>query len=127
MLALLDRAATDYPFVGDDRAVKKVGEKGKTLDAVRDGIGRAAINATSYFDRVPEAVWDFHIGGYQVCHKWLKDRKGRTLSDDDIAHYQKIIVALNETIRIMAEIDDVIDHHGGWPGAFQTGADRDDA
>ncbi len=79
------------------------------------------------FKSVPEQVWDFHIGGYQVCHKWLKDRKGRTLSDDDIAHYQKIVVALNETIRIMAEIDDVIDQHGGWPGAFQTGADRDDA
>jgi len=79
------------------------------------------------FKGVPEQVWDFHIGGYQVCHKWLKDRKGRTLSDDDIAHYQKIIVALNETIRIMAEIDTVIDQHGGWPAAFQTGADRDDA
>ena len=42
----------------------------------------------------PQEVWDFHIGGYQVCHKWLKDRKGRTLSDEDIAHYQKIVVAL---------------------------------
>ncbi len=68
----------------------------------------------------PEEVWNFHIGGYQVCHKWLKDRKGRTLSDDDLAHYQKIVVALNETIRIMAEIDEVIEEHGGWPGAFVT-------
>ena len=70
------------------------------------------------FKGVPEAVWNFHIGGYQVCQKWLKDRKGRTLSDDDIAHYQKIVVALNETIRLMQEIDEVIDQHGGWPGAF---------
>jgi hypothetical protein len=67
---------------------------------------------------VPEAVWNFHIGGYQVCEKWLKDRKGRTLSKDDIAHYQKIVVALSETIRLMKEIDKVIDKHGGWPGAF---------
>jgi hypothetical protein len=66
-------------------------------------------------------MWNFHIGGYQVCQKWLKDRKGRTLSKDDIAHYQKIVVALNETIRLMQEIDVVIEQHGGWPGAFQTG------
>ncbi len=57
---------------------------------------------------------------YQVCHKWLKDRKSRALSDDDIAHYQKIIVALAETIRLMKEIDEVIEKHGGWPGAFQV-------
>ena len=67
---------------------------------------------------VPEYVWTFHIGGYQVCHKWLKDRKGRTLSDDDIANYHKIVVALSETIRLMQEIDAVIEAHGGWPGAF---------
>jgi predicted helicase len=73
---------------------------------------------TTGFKGVPEAVWNFHIGGYQVCHKWLKDRKGRTLSDDDIAHYHKIVAALNETIRLMEEIDAVIDQHGGWPGAF---------
>ena len=67
---------------------------------------------------MPEDVWNFHIGGYQVCEKWLKDRKGRTLSKDDIAHYQKIVVALAETIRLMKEIDEVIEQHGGWPGAF---------
>jgi hypothetical protein len=73
------------------------------------------INPTQRFEGVPENVWNFHIGGYQVCEKWLKDRKGRTLSSDDITHYQRIVVALNETIRIMAEIDQVIDKHGGWP------------
>ena len=73
---------------------------------------------TTGFKGVPEAVWNFHIGGYQVCEKWLKDRKGRTLSKDDIAHYQKVVVALAETIRFMAEIDKVIARHGGWPGAF---------
>jgi predicted helicase len=64
------------------------------------------------FTEVPEEVWNFHVGGYQVCHKWLKDRKGRTLSDDDILHYQKIIVALQETICIMQQIDDAIP---SWP------------
>jgi len=82
--------------------------------------GAVWINTSQRFEGVPEAVWNFHIGGYQVCEKWLKDRKGRTLSNDDIAHYQRIVVALNETIRLMAEIDRVIEAHGGWPGAFQT-------
>ncbi|OGT29567.1 MAG: hypothetical protein A2W28_07830 [Gammaproteobacteria bacterium RBG_16_51_14] len=84
--------------------------------------GAVWINASQRFEGVPDAVWNFHIGGYQVCEKWLKDRKGRTLSADDIAHYQRVVVALNETIRLMAEIDRVIDAHGGWPGAFQASA-----
>ncbi len=71
------------------------------------------------FVGVPEEVFYFCIGGYQVCEKWLKDRKGRKLSKDDIDHYQKIVVALSETIHLMAEIDKAIDSHGGWPKAFQ--------
>ncbi|MES5814860.1 type ISP restriction/modification enzyme [Pseudoxanthomonas sp. Soil82] len=73
---------------------------------------------TAGFHGVREEVWNFHIGGYQVCQKWLKDRKGRTLSKDDIGQYHKIVVALSETIRLMAEIDRIIDQHGGWPRAF---------
>lgn len=75
---------------------------------------------TTGFRGVREEIWNFHIGGYQVCDKWLKDRKGRTLSEEDIAHYQKVVVALSETICIMAEIDKVIEEYGGWPGAFET-------
>jgi hypothetical protein len=75
---------------------------------------------TQGFHGVREDVWNFHIGGYQVCEKWLKDRKGRTLSADDITHYHRIVIALHETIRLMAEIDGVIKAHGGWPGAFVT-------
>ncbi|MHB8525239.1 MAG: type ISP restriction/modification enzyme [Candidatus Acidiferrales bacterium] len=74
--------------------------------------GRVYINGVQYFDGVPKEVWEFQIGGYQVCEKWLKDRKGRKLSSDDIDHYQKIVVALNETIRLMREIDETIP---GWP------------
>lgn len=82
--------------------------------------GAVWINASQCFEGVPEAVWNFHIGGYQVCEKWLKDRKGRALSADEIAHCQRIVVALNETIHLMAEIDRVIEIHGGWPQAFQA-------
>jgi predicted helicase len=77
--------------------------------------GRVYINATQYFEGVPPEVWAFQVGGYQVCHKWLKDRKGRTLSFDDLTHYQQIVSALSETIRLMAAVDAVIDGHGGWP------------
>ena len=100
------------------------------LDAVKTSASegqRATKPGTIGFHGMPEEVWDFHIGGYQVCHKWLKDRKGRTLSDEDIAHYQKIVVALDETIRLMAAIDVVIEAHGGWPDAFQTGSEADAA
>lgn len=76
---------------------------------------------SSYFDGVPEDVWNFHVGGYQVLYKWLYDRRGsggdpgRTLTPEDIAHYQRIVVALKETMRLMTEIDAVIEDHGGWP------------
>ena len=70
-------------------------------------------------------VWNFRIGGYQVCEKWLKDRKDCTLTKDDVAHYHKIVVALNEAIRLMKAIDEVIEQHGGWPGAFSAPEDAD--
>ncbi|MFN5302652.1 MAG: type ISP restriction/modification enzyme, partial [Pseudanabaena sp.] len=60
------------------------------------------------FTGVPKSVWEFYVGGYQVCHKWLKDRKGRQLSPEDLNHYQKIIVALSETMQIMKAIDAAI-------------------
>lgn len=77
--------------------------------------GQVWMNKRQYFDRVSPEVWEFHVGGYQVCQKWLKDRKGRTLSYDDIKHYQRIIGALAETITLMERIDEAIDEHGGWP------------
>jgi hypothetical protein len=153
-LAALQLLEADYPFASwnqpgatrpdplatlittfqdeGDREVRKVGEKGKIMAPSPKGqaFGRVYINETAYFDGVPEDVWNFHIGGYQVCHKWLSDRKGsgsgknrkpgRTLTDEDIAHYHRIVIALNETIRLMGEIDEVIEEHGGWPGAFVT-------
>jgi hypothetical protein len=55
------------------------------------------------------------VGGYQVCGKWLKDRKARKLTYDDLHHYQNIVVALQETTRLMAEIDSAVEKHGSWP------------
>jgi predicted helicase len=112
-LHLLESPKLDKPrteFVGSNRTVEKVNYSKNTV-----WIDKAQ---TSGFRGVPEEVWNFHIGGYQVCEKWLKDRKGRTLSKDDIAHYHKIVIALTETIRLMSEIDNVTEKHGGWPAAF---------
>ena len=70
---------------------------------------RVWINNAQYFEGVPPEVWEFHIGGYQVCEKWLKDRgpkkgqSGRKLSEEDILHYQRFVAAIKETIRLMEE------------------------
>lgn len=71
--------------------------------------GKVVINKKGDgFTGLPQNVWSFYVGGYQVCQKWLKDRKGRTLSPEDITHYQRIVVALQETIRLMQQIDEAI-------------------
>jgi signal peptidase I len=81
---------TQYPMDGDNVVAKPNYQEGNVY-----------INETQYFKGVPEVAWNFYIGGYQPAQKWLKDRKGRELNYDDILHYQKMIVALSETARIM--------------------------
>ena len=76
------------------------------VDCYRWQDGRVYINDEQYFDHVPASVWQFYIGGYQPAQKWLKDRKGRTLTFDDLRHYQRIIYVLQQTERIMKEIDE---------------------
>jgi len=83
-----------YPKEGSN-IVEKIAYKGD----------KVYINAKQYFGNVPEIAWNFYIGGYQPAQKWLKDRKGRTLTNEDIEHYQKIVVALTETDRVVKEID----------------------
>jgi predicted helicase len=95
---IVDKYITTYPIEGENNVEKIVYKDGKVY-----------INDKQYFGRVPEIAWDFFIGGYQPAQKWLKDRKGRKLMNEDIEHYQKIIVALIETDRIMKEIDKVIE------------------
>ena len=87
---------TQYPIDGDNVVIKPTFQNGKVY-----------INDTQYFDNVPETSWNFYIGGYQPAQKWLKDRKERKLEFEDILHYQKIIVALSETDRLMKEIDKI--------------------
>ena len=113
----LNDLITEFPEKGSDAVERVTFTVDADLLAASDS-GRVWINPTQYFGGVPAAVWSFHIGGYQVCEKWLKDRKGRTMTYEDIQCYQKIVVALNETIRLMAEIDKVIETQGGWPTAF---------
>ena len=86
----------------------------KTQDQDKDK-AQVWINATQYFDGVPWEAWNFSIGGYQICKKWLKDRKGHKLSGDEVAHYQQIVAILAETSNLMNEIDAVIEKYGGWP------------
>ena len=87
---------TSYPVGGDNEVVKPEYKDNKVY-----------INKTQYFDNVLEIAWNFYIGGYQPAQKWLKDRKGRILSYEDVMHYQKIIVALTKTHEIMQVIDDI--------------------
>ena len=81
---------------------------------------RVEINREQYFEGIEPGIWNFTIGGYRPAEKWLKDRKGRVLSNDDIDHYRKIVAALAATGHLMEEVDELIDQHGGWPGAFQS-------
>lgn len=93
----INQPITTYPFAGSDVVEKIIFKDGKVF-----------INQDQYFGNVPEVAWNFYVGGYQPAQKWLKDRKGRELTNSDIEHYQKIITALVETERIMKEIDKVV-------------------
>jgi len=81
---------------------------------VSSGKGRIWINASQYFDGVPLDTWSFRVGGYQVCEKWLKDRKTRTLEFADITHYANVVAALTHTRALMAQIDSVA-NGALWP------------
>ena len=80
-----------------------------------DTPGRVRINDEQYFEKIPPEVWAFHVGGYQVCEKWLKDRRGRQLTIDECRVYPQIVAALAETLRIQSEIDACLSSAGGWP------------
>jgi predicted helicase len=101
---------TSYPEDGDNKV-----EKVSYVEAKQNQPARVYINKTQYFEGVPLEVWNFYVGGYQVCQKWLKDRKDRELDFDDLEHYQNIVAALNETMILMQQIDDIINQYGGFP------------
>ena len=82
------------------------------------GAGRISVNRDVWLEAVPAEIWDFHAGGHQVCRKWLKDRRGRTLTDRDLAVYLGMVSAIGDTLRTMVKIDAAVEAAGGWPGAF---------
>jgi hypothetical protein len=107
LMEQLPKLETSYPVAGDNMV-----DNVRYSEPANDVPGHVWINQKQYFDNVPPEVWGYHIGGYQVCHKWLKDRKGRQLSYDDLTHYRSIVSALARTIELQAAIDDAI---GEWP------------
>ena len=112
-LHLMERYGTlmpRYPVNGNNMV-----ERVEYLVPKDEQSGRVYINKTQYFEGVPSEVWNFSVGGYQVCHKWLKDRKNRVLSFADVQHYQRIVGALAETITLMGRVDEAIEERGGWP------------
>ncbi|MCK9450571.1 MAG: hypothetical protein M0Q90_02680 [Bacteroidales bacterium] len=90
----VEKYITQYPIDGNN-----------IVDKLKYKSGKVYINENQYFDNVPPIAWEFYIGGYQPAQKWLKDRKNRKLEFEDVQHYQKIIVALSETDRLMQAID----------------------
>lgn len=109
---LLFKPTIHYPIPGSDEVAPgypRYTPPGCDAEAEGDAVaaGQVYINNDQYFDNVPPAVWDFHIGAYQVCEKWLKDRRGRRLSNAEITHYERIVVALSETVRVMGQIDEL--------------------
>jgi len=102
----LDKTISKFPIRGSNKVEKPRFDlpAGKQGSAQR-GRGKVWINKEQYFDGVKEEVWQYQIGGYQVCEKWLKDRKERTLTLDEIKTYCKIVTSLSKTIELQNEID----------------------
>lgn len=90
-----------YPIMGNN----KVEQVHYTEPSKSTDVGLVWINRTQYFKGVPLEVWNFYLGGCQICQKWLKEREGHFLSHKDIRHYQRIVMVLKETIELMAGID----------------------
>jgi hypothetical protein len=119
-LHLMEPAAigeAPYSYKGDGDDVVASGfpkwEEVKNGSSTSAGpTGRVLINKEQHFEGVPKVAWDFYIGGYQPAQKWLKDRRGRTLSFEDTTHYQRIVKILVETDRIMKEIELPLDGAG---------------
>lgn len=103
----LEEFITSYPEDGDNVITRKLNKNDWELYDKEKQIGRIWLNDSQYFDKIPLFAWEFYIGGYQPAQKWLKDRRGRKLAYEDISHYQKIIVALVETRRLIQEIDKI--------------------
>ncbi len=116
-------------FFGTDFELKKVAEKGRELAEPLGGVGKVYINATSGFENVRLPIWQHTIGGYQVLHKWLDDRRKAkcSLSQNDITHWLRIYASLEATQKLMLQVDEAIEANGGWPCAFSQNHPPPDA
>jgi predicted helicase len=103
----LGQLVTSFPEEGSNRVTFSIGKGDWKADEDK-GTVRVWINDEQYFDGVPVEAWELSVGGYFPAQKWLKDRKGRVLSFHEIMNYQRVIVALAETVRVMGEIDEVM-------------------
>jgi hypothetical protein len=79
---------------------------------------RIQVNNNLSIGPVPTDVWEFRVGTHQVCHKWLKDRRGRDLESTDLAHFCQILTSIHDTLACMRQIDREIAAYGGWAAAF---------
>lgn len=119
-LAAFGQRLTDCHLLKESRsAVAPTGTRSPTVhrfEGEGDGVvakvqyldGQIWINPTQYFTDVPEKVWEYEVGAYQVCEKWLKDRRGEALSRAELQQYRAILVAVAETLQVMTEIDGVL-------------------
>jgi len=101
----------DFPVAGDN-VVEKVGYAPPGPGHKK---GRVWINPSQFFEGLVPEAWDFHVGGYKVCEKWLKDRKGQALSYADVEHYEAMASAITGTLGLLPRIDEAVAAHGGWP------------
>jgi predicted helicase len=100
---------TNFPIAGTNKINKILYEE------VKNNKGKVHINKEQYFTNVEKEVWNYEIGGYKLCQKWLKDRKQRMLSYNDLVYYQKVVSVIKETIQLQNSIENVIENSGGWP------------
>jgi hypothetical protein len=103
--------------------------RGTGLECVRIGRGfpkyhgtAVRLNRDASIEGVAPEVWAFRVGGHQVCRKWLRDRRGRLLNGPELTQYVRLLAAVEDTVRLMSEIDLRIEQHGGWPAAFASPA-----
>ena len=106
----------------DGESIRLIGSAEPMVEAVEWGGGMAWLNKaqTVGFDGISELVWQFNLGGRQVCEAWLKERRGHSLSQAEVLHYKKMVESLSQSIDLMKRVDDVVEQCGGWPDAFLT-------
>jgi hypothetical protein len=101
--------AVSFPVTGNNAIDKNAPQYAEIDPATGEFLeqNRVYINASQYFENVPQEIWEAEIGGYQVCHQWIKGRRGRTLSYADLAHYQRMVAGVYEALQVVDEIDSI--------------------